>query len=234
MQDFSLVDRRVSICGKTNCGKSRLLKYLIECEIDKFDKIYCFSGTENVNAYFTNSESGIVPKNQCFESYSDDWVAKLIETMIQMNGKKANKDKKHVLIILDDIAADPSSALHTSNNFKKLCTMGRHCGIALIVTSQYVNLVPPTFRTNVDYAFVGQLNNKSVELMADEYCCNISKKDFIKMYENSTQNYYFLMYDNRNKKSNKDINCIYSKIRVPDWYVKKEEDIFNKDDEDDF
>ena len=81
---------------------------------------------------------------------------------------------------------------------------GRHINIAIILTFQYLNLIPPTARTNLDTLFLGQMNKQSVDLLTSE---------FIKMYNRCTKDYNFLVINNNSVKDD-DLNSIYGSIKA--------------------
>ena len=125
MDDFTLVDKCILLCAKRNSGKSQLLRYLVKCEINEFDKIFVISPTECVNAFY----SGITSKECIFDEYNDDWMMKLISKMTEITSKK---EKKKVLIILDDCVADTD--LHHVKAFKNII-----CEITSYRNSSYIN-----------------------------------------------------------------------------------------------
>jgi hypothetical protein len=119
---------------------------------------------------------------------------------------------------LDDCMSDTN--FHSSQNMKKLFTRGRHIGIGVIVTCQYLNSLPPIARNNSDNVIVGQLNRASVQLLADEFLSgDLDKPEFVKLYNRSTQDYGFLVINNTSIKESNDLNQIYGIIRCPDEYV---------------
>ena len=46
MEDFTILNKTVLLCAKRNSGKSRLLRYLVLCEKNKFDKLFVICPTE--------------------------------------------------------------------------------------------------------------------------------------------------------------------------------------------
>ena len=209
MNNFTIVNKITSLLAKRNSGKSVLLKHLVEAERHKFSKIYVICPTEKINRFY----SDIVDDECIFDSYDEKWVDKLINKMTEINSNKPTKERKNVLLILDDLVSDHN--FHQSPSFKKIIIRGRHINIAIILTFQYLNLIPPTARTNLDTLFVGQMNKQSVDLLVSEFISgDISKEEFIKIYNRCTKDYNFLVINNNSVKDD-DLNLIYGCIKAP-------------------
>ena len=85
--DFTILNKTVLLCAKRNSGKSRLLRYLVLCEKDKFDKLFIICPTECVNSFYKDLTS----KDCIFDEYNDDWVMKLINKMTEIKTQKKIK-----------------------------------------------------------------------------------------------------------------------------------------------
>ena len=209
--NFTLLNKTICLSAKRNSGKSELLKYLVRSYHSSFNKIFVISPTEEINHFYKD----IVPSNSIFSEYDEDWVEELIKKMTTINSGKTEKEKKHILLILDDCCSDTN--FHSSNSFKKLFTRGRHLCISIILTTQYIKHIPPIARSNCDYLLVGQLNNQNIELLADEYLMgNIDKPTFIETYHRCTKDYNFLIINCNSVKDDSDLNSIYGSIKTPD------------------
>ena len=209
MNNFTIVNKITSMLAKRNSGKSVLLKHLVEAEKHKFARIYVICPTEKINRFY----SDIVDEECIFDSYDEKWVNKLIDKMTEINSNKPAKERKNILLILDDLVSDTN--FHQSPSFKKIIIRGRHINIAIILTFQYLNLIPPTARSNLDTLFVGQMNKQSVDLLVSEFISgDISKEEFIKMYNKCTKDYNFLVINNNSVKDD-DLNLIYGCIKAP-------------------
>ena len=203
--NFSLKDNRIILCGKTNSGKSVLLKHMLQKEKNKFNKIFVISPTEQVLKFY----SDIVPENQIIHEYSDEWVTDLLK---RLTTYKKNNDKKFsTLLILDDVGADA----HNSKALNKVFTMGRHLGISIIITSQFINQLPLTSRTNASFVCCSQMNKASIDILVDEYLMGpVEKKDFIKMYHDSTRDFHFFVICCNSVKDNEDLDQLYGTIKA--------------------
>lgn len=208
MDEFSLVNTTTILVAKRKSGKSVLLKHLVECERNEFYKIWVICPTESVNGFY----SDIVPKECIFDEYNEEWVESLIQNMTKYHQDK-NKKPKNVLLILDDCVSDVRLA--SSKSFSKIFTRGRHIHLGIIVTTQYLNLVPPTCRNNADMLFIGQLNTQGIKLLSDEYKSgNVSQKEFEQIYYKNTSDFQFLVINNNSVKDNDDLDEIYGVIKV--------------------
>lgn len=196
---ITLKDKIVLLVAKRNSGKSYLLRHLVRRQKTLFDSIFVICPTEQINKFY--SKDDFINSKNIMTDYNEEWVQNLIEKMTKINsGKDKNtKEFKRVLIILDDAVAD--SDLHHSDTFKILMIRSRHIGISLIFTSQYVNLIPPVSRNNSDYILLGQLNAKSLDVSAEEFSNNLSKKEFIEIYKEATTNYTFLAINQTSSKT---------------------------------
>ena len=203
--NFSLKDNRIILCGKTCSGKSVLLKHMLQKEKHKFHKIFVISPTEQVLKFY----SDIVPPNQIIHEYSDEWITDLLK---KLTAHKKNDDKKfNVLLILDDVGADA----HNSKALNKVFTMGRHLGISIIITSQFINQLPLTSRTNASFVCCSQMNKASIDILVDEYLMGpIEKKEFIKMYHDSCKDFTFFVINCNSVKDNENLDEIYGTIRA--------------------
>ena len=209
--NFTLVDKCVLLCAKRNSGKSILLRYLISQEKDEFDKIFVICPTEKVAPFYNE----FVPQNCVFDSYSDAWVLKLIESMTKIKGE--GKTKK-ILLIMDDLVGDAN--FFSQKGFKILFTRSRHLGISVAFNSQFLHSIPPLCRNNSDFILCGQMNQASLEILANEFLSgNLSRQEFYQLYKDNTKDYSFLVISNSSSKNNSPEE-IFGNIKTPIEYIK--------------
>lgn len=219
MENFTLVNKTITIVAKRDSGKSYLLKWLVTQYKEDFNKIFVICPTENVNKFYQKNE--FIKGNCIYDSYDESFVNSLITKMTKCNEGKDKKsaDFKQVLLILDDLVADTN--FHNSPSLKKLYARGRHVGIAVIITSQYLYAIPPIARANSDYVVVGQLNKQGLDILCEEFItAGLTKEEFINIYKNSSRDYSFMVVNNNSTKTD-DINESYGKIKTPDEFIKK-------------
>jgi len=213
--EFEIKNKIICFCAKRNSGKSQLLRYLVNCSKDLFSKIFVICPTESVNHFYKD----LVPAQNIFAQYKEEWVESLIAKMTDINSGKNDNDAKHILLILDDCCSD--TKFHTSKTLKLLATRGRHIKIAVMITCQYIYQIPPVIRNNCDYIYVGQMNQQGLKLLTDEFLMgNIDKKQFVDLYHSNTNDYNFLVINNNSTSDNNDIKQIYGRIKTPDNHIK--------------
>jgi hypothetical protein len=213
--NLTLKNKTVLACAKRGSGKSNIMKYLIQAEERHFKQIFLVCPTEGVNKFF----SDFIPEDNIFESYNEKWVEALIDRMTKLNTGKYGDKLTNVLLVLDDCISDVN--FHQSPTIKKLFSRGRHIGIGVIVSTQYLFSVPPIIRNNSDFILCGQMNKQSVGLLCDEYLSgNIERADFVKLYNDSTKKYGFLLINNNSVEDCDDLNQIYGIIRTPADFVR--------------
>ena len=214
--EIQLRNKIIAFCAKRNSGKSQLLRYLLLKSKHLFKKIFVICPTESVNRFY----SDIIPKENIFDQYSEEWVESLIKKMTQINAGKSDKESSHILIILDDCCSDTN--FHQSKSLKKLATRGRHIKISVMIIAQYLFSVPPIFRNNCDTLLVGQLNTQGVTLLQQEFQMgDIDRKEFLDLYYSNTNDYGFLVINNNSSSDNSNLDSIYGSIKTPEKYIKK-------------
>ena len=137
--DLDIVNKTTSLVAKRGSGKSVLLKYLVEQNKHKFEKIICFCPTEDINNFY--SKDGLVEKNYIFTEWSEDYCKDLCAKLSKINANKSKSEMKMVLLILDDIFADTD--FHHSPVLKSIFMRSRHYGLAIISAVQYLHNLPP-------------------------------------------------------------------------------------------
>ena len=212
--EFSLIDKAVCLCAKRNSGKSVLLRYLVKTHAEDFSKIFVICPSEEVNHFYKD----FIDKKDIFPSYKEEWILSLMDKLEKINSKKKKEDFNRVLLILDDCCSDVD--FHHCNSIKRIFTRGRHCGLALIITAQYVYQLPPVCRSNCDFIAVSQMNRQGLEVLTNDFLMgNISRDDFYKMYYRSTSNYGFLLINNNSASDNSNLEEIYGVIKTPENFV---------------
>ena len=212
--EFSLIDKAMCLCAKRNSGKSVLLRYLVKTHQEDFSKIFVICPSEEVNHFYKE----FIDKRDIFPKYKEEWIISLMSKMENINSKKKKEDFSRVLLILDDCCSDVD--FHHSDSIKRIFTRGRHCGLALIITAQYVYQLPPVCRSNCDFIAVSQMNRQGLEILTTEFLMgDISRDDFYKMYYRSTSNYGFLLINNNSASDNSNLEEIYGVIKTPENFV---------------
>ena len=213
MEDFTILNKAITIVGKRNSGKSQIIKYLLEFSIsqNEFNKIFIICPTNSINHFYDS----MVSPNNIKDSYDEEWVELLISQMSKINdGKTSQKDKPYnVLLVLDDIANDKQ--FHYSKTIKMLHGRGRHSFISIICVGQQLHSLATIQRSNADYLICGQMNSINISLLCDEFRAPIlNKNEFIELYKKSTTDYFFFVINNNTIKNIDDINNYYGTIKA--------------------
>ena len=211
--ELNICNKTISVVAKRNSGKSILIRYLVEQQKTNFAKIFVICPTESINHFYNK----ITQEDCIFDEWKEDWAEILIETMTKTNANKSLNERKNVLITLDDCMSDIN--FNHSKSLKKIYTRGRHFNLSIIATCQYLNTLPKICRSNCYTLISGQMNLCSVEMLASEYCSNLSKKEFITLFNKTTKDYGFLVINNNSVKDNANLNSIYGQIKTPSQYL---------------
>lgn len=166
----------MTVNGKTGAGKSVFIKYLMrEFSIHKpFDFGIVMSNTAWEGSF------NYVPKKYVFEDFNEDILKNLIK--IQKDNLSKSIEKR-AFVLLDDCCSENKMK---SPILKKLAIMGRHYLITVILSTQYVHLLPPVLRANSFYNVFFDLGQGRREL---EACYNSYGQRF-KNYDDFKQYYY--------------------------------------------
>jgi hypothetical protein len=128
---------------------------------------------------------------------------------------RPNKDEaeyRHVMLILDDCVSEKH--LRESKIFQKLFTQGRYYKILIIFISQAVRFLNTTCRNNLDYFLISQMNSQALESVINDFRIrNISKKEFLNIYNNNCCNYQFLILNLTCVLNNNDLDLLYGVIK---------------------
>ena len=211
--EISLLNSTISVVAKRNSGKSILVRYLINKQKHLFSKIFVICPTEKINPFYNT----ITQEDCIFDEWNENWVEELINSLTKINTHQPLSQRKNVLLILDDCMSDIN--YNGSRCMKQIYTRGRHFNLSIIATCQYLNSLPKICRSNCDLIITGQMNLSSIEMLSNEYCSNLEKKEFISLFNRTTKDYGFLVINNNSVKENADLNSIYGQIKTPDEFL---------------
>lgn len=201
-----IIDIRDSVIlfvGKRGCGKTLLLKSLLEQHHQDFDKIIAICPTD-----FNGGYKKLIGENNAINEFKDEYIKTILDKMEKKNENKVQTDKdfKRLLLILDDCIADIN--FNSCENLKKVVIAGRHFGVSLLFTSQYIKAMPPIVRNNADYLLIGQVNAQSFQILNDEFNTNKTKKEFRDMLQYAGEDYEFMIIKQTKGK------CTYGLIKA--------------------
>lgn len=179
------------INGKQGSGKSHFITYLLRENMlseNKFDYgiVFC-------NTAFEDSSWQFLPKNYVYEEFQEEVLDNLMK--LQRKNLMAGINTS-AFVIFDDALDDPDQ--WTCKAMKKLSTQLRHYNISMIISTQYVNLVPPRFRGNSMYSIFFDVGSgvRELEALYSAYGQRFKNyQEFKEFYYNNIKNHQFIMYN---------------------------------------
>lgn len=200
-----------SLVGRRNSGKTQLLKHIVRSQGHLFKEIFLVSPSS-----FSGSWKGILPEENIHESYNEDWMLKLFQKMTNVNKGKTVDDPKfiRILVILDDVVSSETKA-HHSKSLATVFSRGRHAGMCMGLTAQWLTSISPLMRLNSDYLFIGKTNAASVAILFDEFNLgDMNEKEFQAFVRKNTDDYRFLVICNCANNTS-DLKQVYGSIKAP-------------------
>lgn len=237
----------IAFLGSRGSGKSTLVK-----DIGSFLKDIPFalvmSGTEEGNGYY----SSIVHPLFIYNKFEPEVLTNLVNhqkkkaKQLQKEGRELKKTpEEHVWVLLDDLAYDKS--MMKEESIREIIFNGRHYGITLILTFQFMMDLKPEMRANIDYVFVCKEGKKdNVERLYKYFFGMFDKvSDFKKTLNACTNDYGCLVLDNTSRSDRIEDQVFWYKARCdreykicpenwPNWDNKmKENKLLEAGEEDD-
>jgi hypothetical protein len=208
---IDLRDGWILCCGRRGCGKTCLVQYFIKHNKRYFKEVFVVSPSS-----FSGAWHGIVPDENVQQTWSEEWVQKLIDKMVTKNKGKTQKspDFTRILLVLDDVLSSDAKA-HNSKALKILASRGRHCGIAVFCNLHFLTSASPMMRNMADYILFGVNNQASIDLLFEENNVgDMNLKEFSKFVRTNTQQYRFLIINNAAANTH-DPSEVYGTFKVP-------------------
>jgi len=98
-----------------------------------------------------------------------------------------NKKPPNSLIVLDDVAFTGALKEKVNGTLSRIACNGRHINLSMIVTSQKYSQLSTVIRTNVSGAILFGNSAREVEAMEQDLNYLDSKKQFVKMFRDTTK-----------------------------------------------
>lgn len=198
-------DRRtIVIIGKRNVGKSQMTAdWLFHKRAIPVGIV--MSSTEEATGFFKDVCG--VPDTFIYHEWEPDVIDKVISKQRALS--KAGTPR-NCFIVLDDLAFD--KAIFNSRQMREMMFNGRHYGIMLIITAQFLGDLPTYFRSNIDYVVAYRTPGiqDRERLWKNFFGVIPSFPMFCGIMDKCTENYEALILDNT-VQSNTLTDCIY-------WY----------------
>lgn len=202
--------------GKRGSGKTNLLHYVLNQLKPLYKYFVLISGTEIYTGDFCNK----LPESFI---YDFEHASLGLERVLKAHKKRAKKNKnkpphkrkpmKKTLIIAEDMSTDGSFL--RNRYLREILMNGRHIGICLMLTTQYMMDVVKSTRVQYDYVFCLRMN--AVDLIKNVHNnfggIIYEFRNFLKIYYQLTHNNSALVIDNRTTSSK--INKVIFWFKVP-------------------
>ena len=178
-------------CSRRNSGKSYLAKYVLHSLVQQglVDEVFIISQTEHISKSFD-----IFDDDHIIREYNPSFIAKLIKQQSESIKKLGKEKAPKVVLILDDVIGTVSP---NDSALNSLFTLSRHVNISVFLLVQHVKLVfSPCLRQNVDYLYIGQLNDEALGVLFNVAHFQGSLRDFKKYVGEKQQGKFtFVVYD---------------------------------------
>lgn len=200
----------IALCAKRGGGKSFLIRdILFHLNNTGVPRVCIFSGTESANNFFGT----FVP--QIFTHSSDEGVlASVWENQKRLNiqraaGQLPASTDIRLAIVLDDCAY--CKPMMKSNALREIFFNGRHYGVTLIITLQYLMDLSVAMRSNVDVYFFLKENTLSNRNRIYAQCCGFipTFQMFQDIFQACTENFDAFVVNNRSRSSDPSQICSY-------------------------
>lgn len=153
----------IIINAKRGSGKSTLVRELMNYfnTVLKYPICVLCSYSEKVDPYY----SYFLPASYIYED-CEKMLTKVLKRqteMININNQRQKEGKKkyddRILVVMDDCISD-AKIWKRSKDLAEIFYNGRHYNISLIIVSQDIVAIPPSFRANID---IVMLFNSSIQ-----------------------------------------------------------------------
>jgi hypothetical protein len=203
--------RRFFIIGKTNTGKSYLLRDLLYNIKHKYANGVVCSHSEKLNQFY----SKFIPSSKIYPDHNSKLLESILHTQERLI-KKYPDSNTNMFLIYDDLTSE-SKIWGKDKHIQEIYMVGRHYNLGFFLLSQYTNAVPPYAKNNVDYIFILQQQNyeEKFRLYKEYGSVFSSKKDFYKALDQLTTNNGCLVIDNTIKSNKVEDRVFYYKAVYP-------------------
>ena len=184
-----LINGKSQLSGKTTIILNMLLNPAFGYDkLFEGENIYIVSNNKLDNKLALMCDKLDIPEGNRFE-YDEDYLEILYDDMEESfidetmeGGKPHNR-----LIIFDDCGYSGSLKNKQSGIISKMICNGRHLNLSQIYTSQRFSQVSTTLRTNLTGAILFNTSMKELELITEDMNYMSTKKDFIKIFRETTK-----------------------------------------------
>ncbi len=203
--------------GKRDSGKTTWARY--KSQLSQHARRGAFiviAGSEKVKAAWSEIVPAMFVRDPSLEllnqlkKQQNDLIAKYLKL------GKPFPPELHLTIIMDDVGT--AKWFMRSKEIMEFSSNGRQWETDIVICLQYLKMIPPEVRENIDYIFLLSTGNTStMKILVEEYVSCATVKLLSKIIEVVTQDYGALVISNcKNTRSILD-TCFHS--RVPTEYL---------------
>ncbi len=164
----------MAIYSRRRSGKTHIMKDFLHKIKDRFDIVYLFSLTANLQAVYD-----FVPKGNIIDGYDQVILDKIVSARklrVLQEISKGNiklKGVPNMLFLFDDVITD---GIRHSQKFIELYSCGRHERVSTVCISQRITAIPPIVRDNTDCIISFFLHSESERKMLSELYLSVEHR----------------------------------------------------------
>lgn len=194
-----LVVGKSQYSGKGNFIGNMLLRKKYYRDYFDGDNIYIVSpSVSKDDKYKTMIEELDIPSRNIFKKYDEEGLKDLYNDISDDFEERKNDNLKpqNFLIVFDDISYKGDLKKHNHGIISEIFCNGRHIQISTIVTAQKYSDILTTARENCTGCVLFDCSTKQLDLMSDDHNRLNTKKEFTKMFRNTTKEKHSFMVIN--------------------------------------
>jgi hypothetical protein len=179
---------KIFIIGKSNSGKSTLIKSLFYHKSNIFPVAMVMSGTESETGFYKQ----FIPNAYIYDEYDNDVLTEFV--VRQKGARQFSFNNPWAVLIVDDCMDDPS--VFNKPPQPALFKNGRHWKMLYVISLQYALDVRPHIRSNIDGVFIFRESNAAIRKKLYENYAGIIPNFslFEKIMDAITEHYTCLLY----------------------------------------
>jgi len=188
----------IVMIGKRGSGKSTIIQDIMFF-MKKVPATIAFSGTEDGNGFYSKHIHQAFIYNKYDQGALDSIVARQKKYVHDLKNKGIDPKtcpEIGIFIIMDDLAYDDK--MMKNEAMKEIFFNGRHYHITVVISFQFMMMLKPAYRANIDYVFICRDNKNDNIKRYYDYFFGIfdSFEDFKKVFYSCTNDFGCLVLDN--------------------------------------
>jgi hypothetical protein len=203
------------IIGKTQSGKSHLLRYLMKCLW--LNGSFAFGCIISLTSQFTHDWDCIPKRFHLTPDKAEHYLKTiLLPRMAQIKARGINMPS---FILIEDCLGE----LKWNDSFwTQLATTVRHYNISLFLTTQYLKKIPSVIRSQCSQYFFLKMMNQLELKGAYEQCFSMvmDYKTFLQFILENTQNYKSIFVNNHSLDNSDIVQVIQAPNSISPFYMR--------------